>query len=70
MKNCRNCVFADWYRNKNGRRDFGGYAKCTYQVQVKLPASRGLVAALLAKEIVVREYRNVPVDCEVWERAS
>ena len=67
MKNCRNCKWAEWYLTCSGRRRYGNYAPCTYPIDIKLPASRLHEAKSLKDEVGVREYRNIPVECETWE---
>lgn len=73
LTNCRNCKFAEWTKSRNGRRLFGNFARCTFEVQVPvMPASitesynGGTIVAILTAPRAVAERDNVPLDCATW----
>lgn len=67
-KNCRNCKWAAWRRTESGRRLFGNFAECTYQVDLKLPASRYEAEKVLKRKVGVWDYRDIEMECPTWER--
>ena len=66
--NCRNCKWAEWSKSETGRRQYGNAAYCTYPVSVKLPASRYRIVDELKRKVGVREYRDIQLVCDTWDR--
>lgn len=66
MKNCRTCKWADWRKNRAGRRVFYSYARCTFPVvpiAMTLPVSRVVAARELMCDVAVWEYKDVEINC-------
>jgi len=66
--NCRNCKWSKWMLTESGRRRYGNYAECIYPVAIKLPASRMIMADELRRKVAVREYMDVNISCDTWEK--
>lgn len=66
MKNCRNCFHAEFSTTNSGRRDYSGYAKCTFTTDVKLPLSLNDVSKKLNGTIPIYTHDNVAISCDTW----
>lgn len=74
-KNCRNCGFAEWHRNRAGAKLYGNWAACTATVDLVriVPASllTGIsghtLRALGEKTRAVASNGKAPLDCPFWK---
>lgn len=69
MKNCTDCIHADWLRTEKGRLHPSGEGKCTKEVKLpKLPASKYYIEFVAVGGGAINRREERKENCVYWAR--
>ena len=71
MKNCTQCVHADWQRTAQGRMHPSGDGRCTKEVKLPpLPASKYFISPPTAYGGSINRRKELGTHCTYYTRAT